>query len=473
MALAKNQLTELRVIAVTGEGNGVARYTDEDIPAPGIVVFIPRTAVGDRVLCRIVKVQRSHAFGRVEALLESSPDRGADPCGGCPVYGRCGGCVWRHVTYEAECRYKQQWVADTLSRVGGLSLAPLPLAAADQPDRYRNKAQFPVAPGEPGSREPQIGFFAPRSHRIVPVRDCCLQPEGYRAVLDAVADWMAANAVFAYDEETHTGLVRHIYIRQGAATGQMLVCLVCRSGRLPAVPELIRRVRDAAPMLAGLYVNINRERTNVILGDDGYTLWGEDAIEDELCGLRFRLSTHAFYQVNHAQTERLYRLAAEAAAPQGSETLLDLYCGTGTIGLSMAARVRQVIGVEIVPAAVENARQNARTNGIRNARFICGDAAQAAGQLRREGIRPDGIVLDPPRKGCDPALIATTAAMAPRRIVYISCDPATLARDLRLFGEAGYRTVQVQPVDLFPRTAHCENVALLLRGGREGEAAQA
>ena len=343
MPLAKNQLVELTVTGVTGEGNGVARYTDADIPAPGIVVFIPYTAVGDHILCRIVKVQKNHAFGRVEELLTPSPDRtGERDCG---VFGRCGGCAWRHITYEAECRYKHQWVSDTLHRVGGLDIEPLPLVAADAPDRYRNKAQFPVAAGENG---PVMGFFAPRSHRIVACRDCLLQPAGFRAVLDAVDGWMRANHVSAYDETTRKGLVRHIYIREGAVSGQMMVCLVCTSGKLPAVPLLIDAVRTAAPKLVSLVVNINPERTNVILGDGGYTLWGEDAIEDTLCGLRFRLSPHSFYQVNHAQTEKLYALAADAAALTGNETLLDLYCGTGTIGLSMAHRVAQVIGVEVV-----------------------------------------------------------------------------------------------------------------------------
>ncbi len=458
MALTKNHLVELTVTGVTGEGNGVARYTDADIPAPGIVVFVPYTAVGDRILCRIVKVQKTHAFGRVEELLIPSADRSVEQ--DCDVFGRCGGCVWRHITYEAECRYKHQWVRDTLRRVGGLDVEPLPLVAADTPDRYRNKAQFPVAAGENG---PVMGFFAPRSHRIVACRDCLLQPAGFRAVLDAVDGWMRANRVPAYDEASHKGLVRHIYIREGAVRGQMMVCLVCTSGKLPAVPALIDAVRVAAPKLSSLVVNINPARTNVILGDGGFTLWGEDAIEDELCGLRFRLSPHSFYQVNHAQTEKLYALAADAAALTGQETLLDLYCGTGTIGLSMASRAAQVIGVEVVPAAVEDARRNAEVNGITNARFICADAADAAAQLAREGVRPDVIVLDPPRKGCAPALIDTVVAMAPARVVYVSCDPATLARDLKLFGEKGYAVKSVRPVDLFPRTAHCENVVSLIK----------
>lgn len=459
MALTKNQLVELNITGVTGEGSGVARYVASDTPAPGMVVFVPFTAVGDRVLCRIVKVQKNHAFGRVEQLLISSADRQTAP--GCPVYGKCGGCAWRHITYEAECRYKWEWVRDTLRRVGGLDIQPLPLVGADTPDRYRNKAQFPVAPG------PLVGFYAPRSHRLVPCEDCALQPVGYAAVLTAVTDWMKEQGVSAYDEASHTGLVRHIYIRQGAVTRQLMVCLVCTSGKLPGVPALIEKVKAAAPELASLCVNINREQTNVILGERGFTLWGADAIEDELCGLRFRLSPHSFYQVNHAQTEKLYALARQAAALTGDEVLLDLYCGTGTIGLSMAADAAQVIGVEVVEAAVEDAHRNAKENGIENARFICADAAKAAAQLAAEGIRPDVVILDPPRKGCDEQLLKTVAEMAPQRVVYVSCDPATLARDLARFAALGYTTRQVQPVDLFPRTAHCENVALLERNGAE------
>ncbi len=458
MALAKNQLVELIVTGVTGEGNGVARYVDAETPAPGFVVFIPYTAVGDTILCRIVKVQKSHAFGRVEEILTPSPDRCETV--DCGVFGRCGGCAWRHVTYAAECRYKWQWVRDTLARVGGLEIEPLPLVASERSARYRNKAQFPVVAGEHG---PVMGFFAPRSHRIVACRDCALQPAGFAAVLGAVDAWMRQHRVPAYDEVTHKGLVRHVYIREGAASGQMMVCLVCTSGKLPAASALVDAVRAAAPGLASLVVNINPARTNVILGDGGYTLWGESAMEDTLCGLKFRLSPHSFYQVNHAQTERLYALAAEAAGLTGSETLLDLYCGTGTIGLSMASRAGQVIGVEVVLAAVEDARRNAAANGIENARFICADAAEAARQLAAEGVRPDVVVLDPPRKGCDAALVDTVVEMNPARVVYVSCDPATLARDLRLFAARGYTTRRVQPVDMFPRTAHCETIAQLMR----------
>ena len=457
MLLQKNQLIELTVTGVTGEGNGVARYVAEEYPAPGFVVFVPGTAIGDRLVCRILKVQKNCAFGKIEELLEKSPDRKETQ--DCPAYGKCGGCNWRHVTYEAECRYKHAWVQDTIHRVGGIDAPVLPLMGGVRANRYRNKAQFPVAPGPDG--RPMIGFYAPRSHRIIPCRDCKLQPKGYAAVLEAVERWMVENHVPAYDETTHTGLVRHIYIRQAAVTGEMMVCIVCKERNLPVEDALVSLLVEAAPQMVSLSVNINPDKTNVILGKRTVTLWGADSIVDRLCGLHFRLSPHSFYQVNHAQTERLYRLAAQAAALTGKETLLDLYCGTGTIGLSMAHTAGAVIGVEVVEAAVGDAKKNATANRIRNARFICADASKAAAQLAAEGTQVDVVVLDPPRKGCSPDLIDTVAGMNPERVVYVSCDPATLARDLKLFAEKGYHTEWVQPVDLFPRTAHCENVVRL------------
>ena len=459
MALKKNQLIELTITGVTGEGSGVARYVSDEYPEPGFVVFVPGTALGDTILCRLVKVQKNHAFGIIEELLTPSPDRVDNPK--CTCYGKCGGCNWRHVTYEAECRYKQSWVQDTIRRVGGIDAPVLPLIGGAKADRYRNKAQYPVAPGPDG--RPVIGFYAPRSHRIVPCGDCKLQPRGYAAVTKAVEQWMVQNDIPAYDETAHSGLVRHIYIRQAAVTGEMMVCLVCTTRQLPAEDDLVRRLVEAAPTMVSLSVNVNNERTNVILGKRTYTLWGADSIVDRLCGLHFRLSPHSFYQVNHAQTEKLYRLAAQAAALTGKETLLDLYCGTGTIGLSMAHTAGAVIGVEVVDAAVRDAKKNATANRVRNARFICADAAQAAAQLAKEGTQVDVVVLDPPRKGCAPDLIDTVADMTPQRVVYVSCDPATLARDLKLFAAKGYRTQWIQPVDLFPRTAHCENVACLVK----------
>ena len=456
MALVKNQQIELTITGMSAEGSGVGRYRASD-DERGMVVFVPQTAVGDRILCHIVKVQKSLAYGRVAALLEAGSDRLAEEQS-CEAFGRCGGCVFRHVTYEAELRYKQQRVADALARIGGLTISPEPIVGAPQPDRYRNKAQYPVAAG---AHRLLMGFYAARSHRLIEQRDCALQPEVFRAALDGIVKWGKETNVPAYDEDTGAGLLRHVYLRQAEATGQVMVCLVCTSGKLPQPERLVALLRERVSGLASVVVNLNRADTNVVLGDTCFTLWGQPYIEDVLCGLRFRLSPQSFYQVNRTQAERLYALAAENAALTGTETVLDLYCGTGTIGLSMAAKAGQVIGVEVVEQAVEDARRNAEENGITNARFLCADAGRAAAQLQTEGVHPDVVIVDPPRKGCAEAVIDVIAEMAPARVVYVSCDPATLARDLVLFADKGYRTTRVTPVDMFPRTAHVETVCLL------------
>lgn len=457
--MKKNQLIPLHITAVTSEGNGVGRYRETDESGCGLAVFVPQTAVGDEILCRIVKVEKRFAYGRVESLIRAGTDRLEDATDGCPVAAPCGGCVFRHVQYEAELRYKWQRVADALQRIGGIDVVPQPIVGGT-PRRYRNKAQYPVAADERGGV--RFGFYAARSHRLVKQRDCLLQPEVFAVILQAIADWAEAAGVRPYDERTRQGLLRHVYLRRAEATGQIMVCLVCTSGRLPDVSGLLNRLR-AIEGVCSVVVNRNSADTNVVLGEETFSLFGDTAIVDELCGLQFSLSPRSFYQVNHDQAERLYALAAEAAALTGSETLLDLYCGTGTIGLSMAHAAGQLIGVEVVEAAVQDARENARRNGIDNARFLCADAGQAAQRLAAEGVRPDVVVLDPPRKGCTPDVVETVAQMAPTRVVYVSCDPATLARDLKLFAERGYETVRVTPVDMFPRTAHVECVCLLTR----------
>ena len=453
--LVKNQIVDLTVTAVSAEGNGIGRTED------GMAVFVPFTAVGDVIRCRIVKVQKTMAFGIVHELVTPSNDR--VPTVSCAAFGKCGGCTYCHVTYEAELRYKWQRVADALTRIGGLTIPPEPIIGCVSPERYRNKAQYPVAAGENGAN---IGFYAARSHRIIDQRDCLLQPACFATVLQVVEAWIKEANVSLYDETTNTGLLRHVYVRQGTASGELMVCLVCTSGKLPQTDRLVNALKEALPTLRSVIVNLNRRDTNVVLGDTSFALYGEPYITDVLCGMTFRLSPLSFYQVNRDQAERLYQKAAEEAALTGGEIVLDLYCGTGTIGLSMSKKAKSLIGVEVVEPAVEDARLNAQVNGVINARFIAADAAKAAVQLEREGIRPDVVIVDPPRKGCDEALIDTVSRMAPDRIVYVSCDPATLARDLKRFSERGYHTVRVTPVDMFPRTAHVETVACLeFQGG--------
>ena len=349
-----------------------------------------------------------------------------------------------------------------------MMIAAIPLVAAVVLRRKKDMVGKVLAPGR--WRLPAafgigllVGFYAPRSHRVIEERNCRLQPECFKTVLDCVVRWAKKAGVSAYDEESGRGLLRHIYIRRAEATGEVMVCLVCTSGKLPEPQRLVELLRGGVPGLASVVVNLQKEATNVILGEEGYTLWGKDFITDRLCGLTFRLSPRSFYQVNRSQAERLYALAAEAAGLTGRETVLDLYCGTGTIGLSMASKAGRIIGVELIAAAVEDARRNAEDNGIDNARFICGDAAEAAVQLEREGIRPDVAVIDPPRKGCSAALIDTLVRMNPSRLVYVSCDPATLARDLKALTGKGYAVERVTPVDMFPRTPHVECVALLTK----------
>ena len=449
MSVKKNDDVTLTVTGVTAEGAGVGRVD-------GMAVFVPAAAPGDVVAAHIIKVTASYAVGKLIRVLTPSPDRVAPDC---PAFGKCGGCVWRHLDFAAEGRLKAARIEDCLRRIGGLDVT---LSGFEQgaPDGYRNKAQYPVAAGEDGGL--RFGFYAPRSHRLVEAPDCRLQPPAFERALAAVDGYARETGLTAYDERTRQGLLRHVYLRQSSA-GEVMVCLVCNGAALPAPERLIARLREAlGDALATIVLNVNTADTNVVLSGDCRTLWGDGRLNDTLAGVRVSLSPLSFYQVNHEMAERLYACAA-ALAGRG-ETLLDLYCGAGTIGLSMADRFTRVVGVEIVPAAVEDARANAARNGIGSARFLCADAAQAAARLEQEGLRPDVVVVDPPRKGLGeglPALIAER--MRPERIVYVSCDPATLARDLAVFASRGYAVSEARGFNLFPRTAHVESVVLMTK----------
>ncbi|MBP3704589.1 MAG: 23S rRNA (uracil(1939)-C(5))-methyltransferase RlmD [Clostridia bacterium] len=450
--MKKNDLFEADITAMTAEGSGICRHE-------GMAVFVPRTAVGDRCIVRVVKVLKNYAFGRLEELLTPSPDRCTPDCA---VSAQCGGCVYRHITYEAELEIKAQRVRDALERIGGFpGIEIQPILAAPERNFYRNKCQLPIGLSRDG--KVQLGFYAVNSHRIVDTHTCLLQPEEFDRAAEAFRAWQERVNESIYDEAAHTGVLRHLYMRRGEKSGEMMVCVVANSGALHEEDLLVSMLREAVPSVTSIILNTNREKTNVVLGKTCRTLWGKDAISDTLCGLEFEIAPHAFYQVNRTQAEALYGKAAEYAALTGSENLLDLYCGTGTIGLSLAHTAKKLIGAEIVPAAVENAKRNAARNHIENAEFICGDAAHAAKVLYDRGEKPDVVIIDPPRKGCDTALIATIAAMRPDRVVYVSCDPATLARDLKQFYESGYKITAVTPVDMFPRTAHVETVICLTR----------
>ena len=450
MDIRKNDRIKLKIESCSSNGSGVGRHN-------GMAIFVPATAVGDEITAHILKVKKNYAFAKVESVLVPSADRIQPEC---PVYLRCGGCVFSHMTYEAESEIKADHVAECFRRIGGLTPEFEPVISAECDSRYRNKAQYPVA-SENG--EIKMGFYSSHSHRVVHCPDCLLQPAEFEGILSVFAEYIKEKNVSVYDETTHKGLLRHVYIRKGTSSGEIMVCAVINGRALPDEKALTEKLLEKEKSIASIIVNSNLKDTNVILGSECRTVWGKDAIEDVLCGLRFRISPLSFYQVNRNQAEKLYGKAAEYAGLTGKETVLDLYCGAGTIGLSMAKNAKEIIGVEIVPEAIEDAKINAELNKIENARFICGDAAQAAETLKSEGIRPDVIILDPPRKGCSTEMLETAAQMNPKRIVCVSCDPATLARDCGIFAGLGYIAEKVTPVDMFPRTGHVETVCLLSR----------
>ena len=449
----KNDRITITVSSMSSQGLGVGRAADNT------AVFVAGAAIGDRVEVIIVKVLKNYCFGKIVDFIEQSPDRILPNC---DAFSRCGGCCYRHISYEAELNIKQKRVSDAVCRIGKIAAPINRIIGAVDRDRYRNKAQFPV--GVDNNGKAVCGFYALHSHRIVPCTDCMLQPPEFDGVLRHLLRFIDDNRIPVYDEMANKGVLRHIYLRR-TADGGIMACLVINADRLPKEMEksLVKGLCDKFEQIKTVILNINKRKTGVILGDKNRVLYGDGYLTDALCGIKIKLSPLSFYQVNRDMAEKLYSVAAEYAKPAG-KTVLDLYCGAGAIGLSMANAAREIIGVEIVPAAVKDARHNAEINGIENARFICADAADAAKQLSAEGIRPDVIILDPPRKGADSGLIHTVAQdFAPERVVYVSCDPATLARDLAVFETLGYKTEKVQPVDMFPSTAHVESVVLLTK----------
>ena len=456
MPLQKNQILTLRIERLSSDGSGVAHSPD------GETVFVPGAAPGDEADVRIVKDCKRYAFGILDHLRTPSPDRIPVDCA---VAGPCGGCSLRHLDYTAELRAKQENVTDAFRRIGGLDVPVLDICPSPEVDRYRNKVQFPVGLDKNGN--PCIGFYAGRTHRIVPCPDCKLQPGVLNDIGNALCRFFAENGIQPYNEETGRGLVRHIFLRRGAHSGQIMVCLVCTRPNLPHADALCTRLREQFADIATILLNVNSKNTNVILGTETHTLYGPGYIEDTLCGVPVQLGPLSFYQVNTLAAERLYGIAAQYAQLTPDDLLLDLYCGMGTIGLSMVDHCRELVGVEIVPEAIESAKSNAARMGDAVAAkscFFCADAGQAATRLAAEGLHPDVVMLDPPRKGCDEATLSAVVRMAPRRVVYVSCNPATAARDAAWLEQNGYHAEKVQPVDLFPRTKHCETVVLLSKG---------
>ncbi len=447
--MLKNDEIRLAIEDYTSEGNGVGR-------SEGLAVFVPNTAIGDTIRCLIIKVKPHYAVGKCLEVIESSKDRVKSDC---PVFLQCGGCAFRHISYDAELKHKEKRVKDAFLRLGHLDISLEQILGATNTNGYRNKAQYPVAME---NNEIKVGFYASRSHRIVCSCDCALHPPEFAQAVKLLKEFIKKHNVGVYDETAGRGVVRHLYLRKAFATGELMVCVVVNGTDLPHGQNLLEELKRI-PGFKTLVLNTNTANTNVVLGEKCKTLSGDGFITDELCGLRIKLSPLSFYQVNREQTERLYKKAAEFADCNLTDTLLDLYCGTGTIGLSMAKSVKQLVGVEIVPDAVKDAMENAAVNGIKNARFLCADAADAAKTLNEEGIYANTVILDPPRKGCDRALLETVSGMDPEKIVYVSCDPATLARDCAILSELGYTVKRAVPVDLFPRTAHVECVVLMSR----------
>ncbi len=447
--LEKGKIYEAVICDYTAEGQGVAKIE-------GCAVFIPNAIVGETCAVHIEKAQKTWAAGKIVEILEKSPHRVQRQC---PISSSCGGCDFWHMDYTEETRLKAQRVLDCLNRMGGEQLEEMPILSAPTCEGYRNKAQYPVA-----SRKGRVyaGFFKAGTHQVVENTRCLILPEETDRVKEIVIDYVNYFGISAYDEATHKGLLRHIYVRRGAVSGQVLVCLVLNGRKLPHQEALIQQLQGVEGFTS-LVISVNTKKGNTILGDEFITLYGPGFIEDTLCGLNFRLSARSFYQVNHHQAQRLYEAAISQAGITKDDTVLDLYCGVGTITLCMAKAAGKVIGVEVIEPAVEDAKDNARRNGIENAEFFCGDAGQAALALEAKGIKADVVVVDPPRKGLNSDAIEALARFAPRRIVYVSCDPATLARDVALLKERGYQLQNAMACDLFPRTRHVETVVLLSR----------
>lgn len=471
----KNDELVLEIRDMNADGEGIGH-------AEGYALFVKDAVPGDLVRVKVMKTKKNYGFARLTEILEPSPDRMEPQC---PVARQCGGCQIMHYAYEKQLAWKEQKVANCLRRIGGIPVITQwesgqevqpdtvimePIIGMQMPYHYRNKAQFPVGCDNEGRI--QIGFYAGRTHAIIPQMDCAIQDSCNYPILECIKAWMEEHHIRPYDEKKGRGLVRHILIRTGFATGEVMVCLVINGKKLPGGAELVKGLKelklgpDSAKTIVSICLNHNMENTNVILGNEVSVLYGRDYIEDKIGDICFRISVPSFYQVNPKQTKRLYETALSYADLHGEETVWDLYCGIGTISLFLAQRAKQVYGVEIVPEAVRDAKKNAALNHITNAEFFAGAAEDVMPKLYRESggsMRADVITLDPPRKGCDEKLLEAAASMQPKRIVYISCDPATLARDVKYLGERGYAVEKVRCCDMFGHSGHVESVCLLRR----------
>ncbi|KEO81786.1 23S rRNA (uracil(1939)-C(5))-methyltransferase RlmD [Tumebacillus flagellatus] len=449
--IEKNNYYEIDITGLGHEGEGVGKVE-------GFTVFVPRALPGERVKAKITKVQKTYGYGRLIETLVATPDRQEPPC---PIYHRCGGCQLQHLSYEAQLRHKRQTVVDALTRIGKLEGVKVhETLGMEEPWLYRNKAQVPL--GEIDGRL-AVGFYAPRTHEIIEMQGCPIQHPYNDEIVHTTKQILQELGIKHYDEQTHTGLVRHIIGRVGFHTGETMVVLVTNGRKIPKAELLVEKIRERIPHVVSIIQNVNTQQTNVIFGRETVTLWGNDTITDTIGDIKFDISARSFFQVNPVQTEVLYGKTLEYAQLTGTETVIDAYCGIGTISLFLAKKAKDVYGVEVVPEAIEDAKKNAALNGLENAHFEVGGAEVVIPRWHEEGVKVDVIVVDPPRKGCEEELLATIAEMKPERVVYVSCNPSTLARDLRYLEDHGFKTVEVQPVDMFPHTFHVECVSLLVR----------
>ncbi len=448
--VTKNQDVELEITALGSEGQGIGRYL-------GYAVFVEGALPGEKVSARIIKAGASFGVGKLNRVILPSNERVTPKC---RYFGRCGGCALQHMSYGAQLSYKTRLVKDALVRIGGFGDPNvLPAIGMNEPYRYRNKAAFPAANAEKGI---EFGLFAPRSHRVIPISDCLIQNAAGILAMQAVQEWAGECGLKAYDEAAGRGDVRHVVVRT-SSFGKSMVTVVT-TGRMPRPERLADLLQKRLPYFSSLIHNVNKEKTNAITGEHYRVVWGEEVLDEKLCGLVFSVASASFLQVNTVQTSVLYEKAIEFAALAGEDVVLDLYCGIGTLSLSAAKKAKEVIGIEIVEQAIENARENAKRNGVGNARFICGAAEEVLPELAQNGnLTPSVVILDPPRKGCEAQAVNAIAKTGAKKIVYVSCNPATLARDCALLKKAGYGLVAAQPVDMFPQTAHVETVVLMSR----------
>ncbi|NUU53242.1 23S rRNA (uracil(1939)-C(5))-methyltransferase RlmD [Paenibacillus taichungensis] len=493
LPVSKNEETVIDIIGMNHDGEGVGR-------ANGYTLFVQGALPGETVRVRVMKTKKQYGYAKLLEIVKASPDRVSAPC---PIYDQCGGCQIQHMSYAGQLAWKRQLVVDNLQRIGKLNvlvedeeqaiqteqISPeeqmngsnrirlrmegvmneedaeqgirvLPTLGMDEPWRYRNKAQVPIGAAEGGLVG---GFYAKGSHRIIDMETCLIQHEHNDEVVAKVKELGSHLGISAYNEETGRGLLRHVVVKKAFRTGEMMLVLVTNGRDIPHKDAWIGSIREAIPHVASICQNVNKKQTNVIFGDETRVLWGRDVIYDYIGDVQFAISARSFYQVNPVQTEVLYGKTVEYAELSGKETVIDAYCGIGTISLFLAQHADQVYGVEIVPEAIEDARSNAMLNEMKNVKFEVGASEDVIPRWKEQGIEADVIVVDPPRKGCDPRLLDTILEMKPERVVYVSCNPSTLARDLRVLEDGGYRTVEVTPVDMFPHTVHVESVAVLDR----------